>query len=308
MVVSLPASKPACMPQPTSISAVAPDAGVGLSVWMERVLQRADKARENWDSDSVHDLRVALRRCRTMAEALSEVNPDPGWRKIKRSTRDVFHALGDLRDVQVERDWVKKLAPGQDPLRRRLVRTLSGREKEEKDSARKALEDFRLKEWKKLSRKLTAKAELFPTESIVYQRIALARLREATDLFERARKTQGAIPWHRARIGLKHFRYVAENFLPRRYAPWSADIKHLQDLLGEVHDLDVLRLAVRRAGPRAAESVVSWFEKLQTERKVRLAEVIARTTGSNSVFGVWRSGLEIAHSISPVPLAKLKTA
>lgn len=296
------------MSQGTSLSAIAPDPGLGLSLWMDRVVQRADKARESWDADSVHDLRVALRRCRTMAEALSEVNPDPGWRKIKKSTRDLFHALGGLRDVQVERDWVKKLAPGKDPLRRQLIRALSSREKEEKDVARKTLEDFGLKEWKKLSRKLTPKAELFPTESIVYQRIALARLQEAAELFDRARKGRSAVAWHRARIGLKHFRYVAENFLPRRYAPWSADIKHLQDLLGEVHDLDVLRSDVRRAGRHAADSVASWFEKLQTERNVRLAEVIARTTGSNSVFGIWRSGLEIAHSITPVPLPKLRTA
>lgn len=296
------------MVQETSLSAVAPDPGVGLSLWMERVVQRADKARENWDSDSVHDLRVALRRCRTIAEALSEVNPDPGWRKIKKSTRDLFHTLGDLRDTQVERDWVKKLAPGKDPLRRHLARQLSGRENEQKESARKALEDFGLKEWKRLSRKLTPKAELFPTESIVYQRIALARLQEAMELFDRARKSRSAASWHRARIGLKHFRYVAENFLPRRYAPWSADIKHLQDLLGEVHDLDVLRVDVRRAGAHATESVATWFEKLQTERNVRLGEVIARTTGANSVLGTWRSGLEIAHSISSLQLPKLKTA
>jgi CHAD domain-containing protein len=296
------------MLQPTSISAVAPDAGAGLSLWMERVVQRAAKAAEDLEQDSVHDLRVALRRCRTMSEALCEVNPDPGWRRIKKSTRNVFHALGDLRDTQVEREWVKKLAPGKDPLRRRLVRMLSAREKERKESARKALEDFGLKEWKKLSRKLTLKADFFPTDSIVYQRIALARLQETVDLFHRARRNRSAASWHRARIGLKHFRYLAENFLPRRYAPWSADIKHLQDLLGEVHDLDVLRSDLRRVRTNAAGSVASLFERLQTERKVRLAEVVAKTTGSQSVFGIWRSGLEIAHSISPVPLAKLKTA
>jgi CHAD domain-containing protein len=243
-----------------------------------------------------------------MAEALSEVNPDSGWRKIKKSSRSAFHSLGNLRDAQIEREWIKKLAPSKDLLRRHLVRTLSRREKEGKEAARKALEDFGLKEWKKLSRRLAPKAELFPLESIVYQRIALARLQETSELFDRARKNRSAASWHRARIGLKRFRYVSENFLSRRYAPWAADIKRLQDLLGEVHDLDVLRLDVRRANVHVPESVASWLEKLQTERKVRLAEVIARTAGGSSVFGIWRSGLEIARSISSVPLPKLRSA
>ena len=54
---------------------------------MKRVLDVADKIRPEWDSDDVHDLRVALRRSRTMAEALSEVNPAPGWRKLKKASR-----------------------------------------------------------------------------------------------------------------------------------------------------------------------------------------------------------------------------
>ena len=28
---------------------------VGLEVWMDRVLERADQVRENWDADGVHD-------------------------------------------------------------------------------------------------------------------------------------------------------------------------------------------------------------------------------------------------------------
>ena len=56
---------------------------IGLEAWMERVLLKAEEARHGWDANAVHDLRVALRRCRTMADALSEVNPGPGWRKKK---------------------------------------------------------------------------------------------------------------------------------------------------------------------------------------------------------------------------------
>jgi phosphohistidine phosphatase len=276
---------------------------------MERVLTRADRTSESWDAESVHDLRVALRRCRAMAEALSEVNPDSGWRKIKKSTRPLFHALGALRDTQVEREWVKKLAPPRAPLRSHLLRILSRREREQREIARDALDDFSAKEWKKLSRKLERGAELFPLESIVFRRVALARLHAAADLLRRARRRRSAVAWHRARIGLKHFRYVAENFLPRRYESWAPDAKRLQGLLGEVHDLDVLRADIRRnPTDLVPESIAVWIEKIEAERKVRIAEVLAKTTGDGSLLRKWESSLEIAHMVSAPPQLTRRSA
>jgi CHAD domain-containing protein len=269
---------------------------------MQRVIERAERARDDWDKDSVHDLRVALRRCRTMAEALSQVNPDSGWRKIRKSSRDLFRVLGDLRDTQVERLSVKKLAAPGERLRVHLLRMLSQRERLQRDAARRALGDFSLKEWKRLSRKLERKARLFPLESIVFQRLALSKLQESSDLFIRARKARSGAAWHRARIGLKHFRYIAENFLPRKYGPWTADVKRLQDLLGEVHDFDVLRADVRRNSAGIDPAIVAdWLERIQSERKVRLASVAAMSFGSASVLQVWRSGLEIAHPLTLAP-------
>ena len=285
------------------------DRGVGLEVWMQRVVECADRAREDWDENSVHDLRVALRRCRTMAEALSQVNPDSGWRKIRKSSRDIFRVLGELRDTQVERSWVKKLAPAKESLRAHLLRVLTRREKAERTAACDALEQFGLKEWKKLSRKLERKARLFPLESVVFQRLALLKLQETSQLFAKARKSRSGAAWHRARIGLKHFRYIAENFLPRRYGPIMADVKHIQDLLGEVHDCDVLRSDVRR-NSRGIEpsSLADWLARIQGERKSRLADVVAKTSGAGSLLQIWRSRFEIAHPLVSEPLLDRRSA
>src|ERR1700746_3940786 len=78
-----------------------------LEKWMERVLNRGQKVRKTWSAADVHDLRVALRRCRTMADALTDTNPSPCWNKLKRSSKKVFHTLGDLSAVQVEQHWLK---------------------------------------------------------------------------------------------------------------------------------------------------------------------------------------------------------
>ena len=104
-----------------------PPPRVGLEDWMARVAELANKVRHGWHADDIHDLRTAMRRCRAMAEALSEVNPDPGWRKIKKSTRRLFRALGELRDTQMKLQWLKKLGPASDPLRHHVAPVLEQR-------------------------------------------------------------------------------------------------------------------------------------------------------------------------------------
>lgn len=282
---------------------------IGLEVWMERSLELADRARQGWDADNVHDLRVALRRCRTMADALAEVVPDAGWRKLKKASRDLFDALGDLRDAQVESEWVKRLGPPKDPLRPLMLRLLAHQERKTTQAAGRALDRFDRKSWKKWSRKLPAKAEFFPLESVVYQRLALARLNEAVELYQRARKSRSRVAWHRLRIGLKHFRYVVENFLPQRYEAWADDLKRMQDLLGEVHDLDVLRGLIRREfRNEAADLTTPWIERIERERKMRIEGFRTKTADKESLWLVWRAGFQWGHILRAAAPAEKQIA
>jgi CHAD domain-containing protein len=246
----------------------------------------------------VHDLRVALRRCRTMADALSEVNPDHGWRGLKKESRDLFRALGALRDTQVEQEWLKKLSAPGDPVRKHLLDVLAGSQKEHRVKARRALADFDRKDWRKSVQKLRGKAQFFPLESVVFQRLALTRLNEAAELYERARRGRSRIAWHRLRIGLKGFRYTLENFMPQRYAPWSGDLKRVQDQLGEVHDLDVLRAEIRRQRAKLQEAdVLRWHERIEEARKARLEKFRSVVTGKEPLWLVWRSGFQGIHIV-----------
>lgn len=281
----------------------------GLEFWMERVVERAGQVRQGWRAGDVHDLRVALRRCRTMADALGEVHPAPGWRKLKRTSRDLFHALGALRDTQVQRVWVKKLGPAGDPVRLHMLRLLAREEAAHRKSAEQALERFDRKQWKKLMRKLAAKARFVPPESIVFQRLALTRLNAATELYRQARRRKSIVAWHRLRIGLKSFRYVVENFLPRRHAAWAADLKRAQDLLGDVHDMDVLRGRIRREASKLDPVAVSrWMAKIESERTARLQEYLADAAGANSPWPAWSAGLSVSRALVPASLPNRQTA
>ncbi|MGH9738715.1 MAG: CHAD domain-containing protein [Candidatus Acidiferrales bacterium] len=269
---------------------------------MNRANDRAEKAQHGFDIDDVHDLRVALRRCRTMADAMSEVNPSSGWRKLKKTTGAMFRSLGELRDVQVISALAKELGPARDPIRQHMLGVLAAREKECRKAAAEALDSFDRKEWKKLARKLGPKARFFPLGSVVFQRLALARLNQAAELYQQARRKHSSAAWHRVRIAIKRFRYVLNNFLPRRYETWSDDLKHVQDLLGEIHDLEVLRAAIRHdAALLNSSSVAAWNGKIDAERKSRLAEVNSKLHGPQSLWLTWRAGFPLGHSLTAVP-------
>ena len=66
------------MPLPVAVAtAINAQKKAGLALWMERVLEECDRASVEFGADPVHDLRVALRRCRSMADGLRVMDPDP---------------------------------------------------------------------------------------------------------------------------------------------------------------------------------------------------------------------------------------
>src|SRR3984893_6255340 len=70
----------------------------GLAFWMQRVLEECDRASVAFAPDPVHDLRVALRRCCSMADGVAAIDPDPAWKEMKKAGKRLFRRLGELRD------------------------------------------------------------------------------------------------------------------------------------------------------------------------------------------------------------------
>src|SRR5437667_275799 len=76
------------------------------------------------DEDSVHDLRVALRRCRSLASVFEEIDAHPAWRALRKTSKKLFRSLGVIRDAQVQEAWALKQAGADDPLRGQILYAL----------------------------------------------------------------------------------------------------------------------------------------------------------------------------------------
>lgn len=292
---------------------------LGLRAWMERVLEECDRAAAGFEADPVHDLRVALRRCRSLADGLMALDSDPSWKEMKKAGRKLFRALGELRDMQVMQEWIEKLAPSDkgsdkdaghsagDPVAQKLLHHVHAREAECKQLAWKDLDQFDRKHWAQWSRTLPRRASRVRPGSIVYLHLALEKWTAAYDLHKRAMRTRSQVALHELRIGIKRFRYTIENFLPQQHAKWGDDLKELQDLLGEVHDLDVLwttALAVQ-AFPDM-ESRKRWRENVNHERNRRIKRYRELMIGKQSLWRVWRAELPSGPQLRAAAISRLR--
>jgi CHAD domain-containing protein len=264
----------------------------GIQYWMERVLKECERAGSGFEADPVHDLRVALRRCRSMAEGFRAIDPDPTWRKMRKAGKALFSALGELRDVQVLKDWVNKLAAAADPVKERLIVYCEKRESDLKAQAATALAEFDTHSWQRWAEVLDSRERQLLANSDVFQVIALEKLEDALRLHQAVLRNRSKVALHALRIGIKRFRYIIENFLPEHNERWSNDLKQLQDVLGEIHDLDVLwATALRLRSFASAEERERWRSSIGQERAERVARYRQKFVGRNSLFWQWRDGL-----------------
>ena len=345
----------------------------GLRYWMLRALEECEHVSTDFSADPVHDLRVSLRRCRSMADGLIAIDPDPDWKAMKKAGKRLFQRLGALRDIQIMMEWIEKLFPeqasvtpsvsvaGQDHVARALLpatRTaektyesrenaaaseenpdetefstgsqtefpteqnspsahtsaahallaiLARREAEQKREARAALEEFDRKQWRQWSRSLPQRAAHIRPGSAVFKHLALERWTVARELHTRALRNRSKVALHTLRIGIKRFRYIVEKFLPLEHKAWSKDLKDVQDLLGEVHDLDVLwTTALASQIFPNAESREAWHRRIAEERAKRVESYRKKMVGPDSRWNMWRAGLPQDKQIQALATQRMK--
>lgn len=301
------------------------------------MLEECDNVAADFRPDPVHDLRVALRRCRSLADGLMALDPDPNWKAMKKAGKRLFQRLGDLRDTQVMEEWIDKIDPAKgsapaadeetmpslganpelaassedrpplaDPTQA-LRKMLDLREQGQKQDAKAAVEAFDHKQWRHWSKILPVRAARFRLGSALFKHLALERWMEARELHKHAMRNRSQTSLHALRIGIKRFRYIVENFLPAEHKSWSNDLKEMQDLLGEVHDLDVLwSTAISSHIFPDTQSRKLWHERILGERERRIARYREKMVGPDSLWNVWRAALPHGKQIEVLALRRMK--
>lgn len=233
----------------------------------------------------VHDLRVAIRRCRSLAQGLAavDIGARPLWRAVSATARPLFAGLGSLRDAQVMREWVDKLVVDE-AVRGPALADIDAAIAARVDDARAAVATFDVVTWMSLADTAPGRADEMLRHRPALLWLAIVRWQEARALHVDAMRRRSPEALHEVRIGVKRLRYTLESLLPDLNKRVQKPLKRLQDLLGEIHDLDVVAAWLAPLGPQALAGVAA-------ARAERLAAYKAMATGRTSVWTILRAVL-----------------
>ena len=227
---------------------------------------------------------------------------------MRRLPRTLFRALGALRDLHVLESWVKQLTSPDDPLRGKLLTVLEDHEGVPRERVRRALRKFDRRGWERLARQAPQRARAVTPNSLTAQCLALERFEELRHLHGRAVHTEIPEPWHALRVELKRFRYTVETLLPERSAAWDEGLGQLQNLLGEIHDLGVLRSRIMQESDSiGATSASSLCHAIATKRRACIEQYRKLTRGERSPLPEWRAGLPQGNTIETATAARFRT-
>jgi CHAD domain-containing protein len=226
------------------------------------------------DDEAVHDLRVALRRTRTVLEVGRDVLGPFHADEVRRALRDVQRATGALRDEEVllaliqslgvdhpdVATWMEGRRARERRLRRALVGLLRSGALDRGRHLLSALLAFRIK----------------PSRDKRVHKYARRAVEGARREVERRR---GAAPddpeaLHRLRIAYKRLRYTVETFadvLSEDLTALAPAAARMQSRLGDLHDVDVGIVCVRRARALTPESRAELLAALARARAERVA-------------------------------------
>ncbi|QXE89005.1 CHAD domain-containing protein [Geomonas subterranea] len=206
------------------------------------------------DLDEVHDLRVASRRLREGLALFAPLLPGKKVAKMSRRVKRLTTLLGELRNVDEALRFFSGLdgeEPGAPPAgTRELLQTLSKERETVRKELVRALAGFHVGKLKKELAGLSAQPNPFRRRGVdpftgigLFAAGALAeRATLVEELFPAALHEEDTVAQHRLRIAFKKLRYRLEILAPLledEGEQLRRVLKSYQDLLGQLHDLDV---------------------------------------------------------------------
>jgi CHAD domain-containing protein len=229
-----------------------------------RALKRHLREASLGNGHGVHQARVASRRLREAVPVFATDVKGGKSAKARKKIRRVTRALGAIRELDVTVALLDELA-AQDGVPRVALEDVRAHVLEEQERRRSVmLKRLGRVKVDKLERRLAALGEaLEETATEEWRRSLAARLLKRAKLLRSAVDEAGQLyeaeRLHAVRIAAKKLRYAAEVAADagvKTAARPVRTIKHVQDTLGRLHDLQVLQthIATVQAMPRRSQT------------------------------------------------------
>jgi CHAD domain-containing protein len=279
--------EPEPMPDGAPDASALPRIGARITVELRamqvRLTEAADRVLSTGDEAAVHDLRVAIRRTRTLLEIGREVFGRFHADEVRRALTELQRATGALRDEEVLLDLVSSL-----PLH---TTDLSGwtevrkrREKRLRSAVRRLIRTDGLARAQALLAALLA-FRVKPSRDRRLVKFARRAVERAQREVERRRSGSGASErdrdraLHTLRVSYKRLRYTAETFTdvlpPELGQALARTAAGFQKRIGDVHDVDVVLARVHQARglpPPTRQALAVALAHLRRERELAMTK------------------------------------
>ena len=227
-------------------------------------LGRALPAAKEGDVTSLHQARVATRRLRA---ALPLISSGPKAQKVLRCVRRLTQVLGPVRELDVALIILDELERAGDVPRAGIqrLRASVGEERRQLQSrVRDEVDEFDVEKLRKRAlaaarKQAKAKDSMAARSAEEIHRRTARRARQLAAAIEAAAALYLPDRLHDVRIAAKKLRYTLELDRGGRHVARLRTLKNAQDLLGRMHDLEVLIARTRsiQSSPGASTLKVS---------------------------------------------------
>jgi CHAD domain-containing protein len=256
---------------------------------LDRMLSHLDGVREGTDIEAVHDMRVASRRLRAAISVFGPAFEGKAFGRFEREVKAVTKALGAARDLDVMIDALEKMESGLPPAEQSGIdHFIQTRREERRDLQKEVVEALDRVEERDLPARFARIVEKLAPDRNSPAVVDVGGERDGSDApagasapgIVQARVVE-LLSWepfirdaarveelHAMRIAAKRLRYTMELFAPFHGPELRAaigQVKRVQELLGDIHDADVLvpaladylrRLLAREVRPRHHAAVM----------------------------------------------------
>jgi CHAD domain-containing protein len=237
------------------------------------------QCRRGFSEEAVHELRVATRRLLAQLILLSRVVPSATLEKARRILKRRLAALGDLRDIQVQRLIVEQKA-GSFPELGLLRDWLQQRERRLAKSAAGKVNRFKTRKLERWVSTLIGVLNASAGQARAERQLASAILRAVAQAFGEAVERRRAIDLadlrtiHQTRVAFKRFRYMLESLSPGVTGLSKRQLRALayyQRKMGIIQDLEVMQACVARytREDKKREALLQRFSRYLRQRRTR---------------------------------------